>query len=148
MHTAFGKVSQLMEALVHIHRLGGLARLERLRREHLPEGAEGDGKEGDKEAVPDDPLAAPERIRASAEAFRLRYFIVLPTAIFLYLGSFASTIYKIFAHQIETWEPGLLLIPMLAIVGVACLCFWLLIPHLPGYVSVRRLLGHRPPQGD
>jgi uncharacterized membrane protein YqhA len=141
LHFTFSKVSELMEALMHIHRIGGPIQVERLlsreramRQEEVEEGE-----------MPD-PYEPPERIRASAEQFKIRYFVVLPTALVLYLLSFASTIYRIFARQFQTWEPGLLVAHAFASVIVACVCYWLLMPSLPGYVSVRRLLGQKKPE--
>ncbi len=149
IHREFGKISQLMEAVIHIHRMGGLERIERLRQEEMrqrkPEKLK-ENEEAGEEIF--DPLAPPERIRASAEAFKIRYFVVLPVAFLLYLMSFTSTIYKIFTRQVLKWDPSSLAIPALAAVAVACLCFWLLMPHLPGYVSVRILLGHKSREGD
>lgn len=143
LHFTFSKISELMEALMHIHRLGGPVMAERLVvREKTGREAEQDKAEED---IPD-PFDPPERIRASAEPFKIRYFVVLPTALVLYLMSFASTIYRIFARQFQTWEAGLLVGHAFAIVIVACLCFWLLMPSLPGYVSVRRLLGQKKPE--
>ena len=144
LHFTFSKVSELMEALMHIHRLGGPVQAERLLErekaawEEEPEAVEEDG-------LPD-PYGPPERIRASAEPFKIRYFIVLPSVLVLYLMSFASTIYRIFARQFQTWETGLLVAHAFAIVIIACICFWLLMPSLPGYVSVRRLLGQKKPE--
>jgi hypothetical protein len=152
IHFEFGKISQLMEALMHIHRMGGLPRIERLRQEELKEIARmkdsGGESEGKTEKDIYDPLEPPRRIRASAQVFQTRYFVVLPSAFLLYLLSFAGTIYRIFTRQIQSWDPAGLALPVLAAVAVACACYWLLMPWLPGYVSVRSLLGHKPVGGD
>jgi len=144
LHFTFSKVSELMEALMHIHRLGGPVMAKKLL------AREKAAKEGEEEAVEDmeipDPYSPPERIRASAEPFKIRYFIVLPTALVLYLMSFASTIYRIFARQFQTWETGLLVTHAFVTVLIGCICFWLLMPSLPGYVSVRCLLGQKKPK--
>ena len=145
----FGKNSQLMEALLHIHRMGGPSRVETLRKEAIEQAMEEkgiDAVEAGKEIF--DPYAEPGRIRASANAFRIRYFIVFPTALVLYLLSFASTIYRIFARQIATWEPSHLVVPAFATAIVAGVCYWLLMPYLPGYVNLKKLLGGEPSEGD
>jgi hypothetical protein len=143
-HFTFAKNSQLMEALLHIHRLGGVARIEKLALDEQNMLLK-DTSETVKKFYP---FAPPERIRASAGAFRIRYFIVLPTFIFLYLLGFTSTIYRIFTHQILSWEPGYLVLPALASAIVGCLCFGFLMPALPGYVSVRGLLGQKTQEGE
>jgi hypothetical protein len=73
---------------------------------------------------------------------------VLPTAAILYLFGFASTIYRIFTRQMLAWGPGQIVVPVLAAVAVSTMCYWYLMPHLPGYVSVRRMLGYKPPEGE
>jgi len=147
MHTTFGKTSQMMEALIDIHRQGGLRRVESLLSLERQKRTQLKGKGGESEPL-FDPFKPPERVRASAEVFRIRYFVVLPTSLVLYLLGFASTIYRIFARQILTWEPGYLVLPAAATAVVGCACFWLLMPLLPGYVSVRGLLGHKRSQGE
>lgn len=141
IHFEFGKVSQLMESLMHIHRMGGLLRIERLRAE-VENSGEVDTETGDDDGKVQkyDPLAPPDRIRASAQVFQIRYFVVLPTALLLYLLSFAGTIYRLFTRQILAWEPAGLAMSALGAVIVACLCYWLLMPNFPGYVSIRQLL--------
>jgi len=148
LHFEYTGISLLMEGLVHIHRMGGRARVETLYREakKKQEEEKSAGIEPSTEAM--DPYAPPRRIRASAGIFKLRYFIVLPTALVLYLLSFASTIYRIFARQIETWEPSYLVMPAFAMVFIGSFCYWFLMPHLPGYVSVRGLLASRSSEGE
>jgi hypothetical protein len=145
----FGKASQLMEALLHIHRMGGPKVVDGLRKDAIADLIDRKGVDP-VQASSDtfDPYAPPERIRASAGAFRIRYFIVLPTALVLYLMSFASTIYRIFVRQIQTWEPSHLVVPALAAAIVGGLCFWFLMPWLPGHVSMGRLLAGGPSGGD
>jgi len=143
LHTAFAWNSLLMEGLVNIHRLGGIRRVDLLLARERDERREGD--EGE-ELV--DPFAPPDRIRASSESFKLRYFVVMPSALVLYLLGFASTIYRIFARQVHAWEPGMLILPALAATLVACMCFWFLMPMLPGYISVRRLFWRRKSEGE
>ncbi len=146
LHLAFSWNSLLMEGLVNIHRQGGPDRVEGLRRmERARRLAEGEDPESEERF---DPFGRPDRIRASAEAFKIRYFVVLPTALVLYLMSFASTIYRIFAYQVQAWNRGVLFFCALAAVGIGCLCFWLLMPHLPGYVSVRELIHPKRSRGD
>jgi len=145
VYFVFGKVSLLIEGLAAIHRLGGPEQAERVFMVEKKKREEGSGEE---ESPPVDPFRAPERIRASAEAFKRRYFILLPTVLVLYLMSFASTIYRIFARQVLTWEPGSLVLPALGTAVLVAGCFWLLMPHLPGNVSMLKLLGHRKPEGD
>jgi len=144
LHFTFSKVSQLMEALMHIHRLGGLIQVNRMLAREKADRMEDDEKLSGEEMP--DPFAPPARIRASAEPFKIRYFIVLSTTLVLYLMSFASTIYRIFARQFQTWETGLLVVHALVTVAVGCVCFWLLMPSLPGYVSVREMLGQKKPK--
>jgi hypothetical protein len=142
-HTAFAWNSALMEGLVNIHRLGGIRRVDLLLARERDERGEGEEGKGLK-----DPFAPPERIRASAESFKVRYFVVLPSAFVLYLLGFASTIYRIFARQVHAWEPGVLVLPALAAALVACVCYWLLMPMLPGYISVRGLLWPGKSEGE
>lgn len=149
LHFAFSRNSQMMESLIQIHRHGGLECLELLLR-HEKKSGNGNGSsenQGDKE-VKYDPLEPPLKIRASAESFKIRYFIVLPTMLALYLLAFMSTIYILFARQIQTWDPGLLVLPTLATAIVGSLCFWQLMPVLPGYVSVRKLIGFKKVTGE
>jgi hypothetical protein len=149
LHFTFGLNSQLMEGLINIHRLGGLRRAELLTIEEKSQEKDyRDPASNINKPEKHELFSAPQRIRASAEAFKIRYFIILPSVIVLYLLSFTSTIYRIFAHQIQTWEPGWLLLPALAFAVIACLCFWLLQPWLPGYVSVRKLIGFKKPEGE
>ncbi|HDS30110.1 MAG TPA: hypothetical protein ENN67_03615 [Firmicutes bacterium] len=149
IHFEFVKISQLMEALMHIHRMGGLARIERLRREEAikKKGKGSDDENGTGKELYD-PLKPPRRIRASGQVFKIRYFIVLPSAILLYLFCFTGNIYRIFTRQVLSWDPADLVFPALTAALVACVCFWLLMPHLPGYVSLRKLLGNVPEEGD
>lgn len=147
MHFVFSKVSELMEALLNIHRQGGLIRIQRIMSEVSsdPDGSD----EVDYKIEPDfDPLKPPKRIRASAGPFKTRYFIVLPSAFLLYLLGFVSTIYKIFVLQVQTWEQDALILPALGSVIVACVCYLFLMPHLPGYVSVRNLIKGTDDQGE
>jgi hypothetical protein len=138
-------VSLLIEGLAIINRLGGPERAERLF--ILEKKKREEGAEGEEEPLVN-PFSAPERIRASAEGFKRRYFILLPTALVLYLVSFTSTIYRIFARQILTWEPGYLVLPALGTAVLVVACFWFLMPYLPGNVSMLKLLGYREPEGD
>jgi len=155
LHLIFTYISLLMEGLVHIHRLGGKRRAKELSKEArrlktLTEDKVSYDPWG--EPVEDEPLidpfAEPPKIRASAEQFKIRYFIILPATLVLYLLSFAVTIYRIFTRQIQTWEPGHLVLPALTTAAVGCLCYWLLMPALPGYVSVRKLIGNKTLEGD
>jgi len=154
LHFEFARTSQLMESLMHIHRMGGAELMDRLYKLALKESKEaqkeaplGEKEVPSKPEIPD-PFRAPDRIRASAGPFRIRYFIVLPTAAILYLFGFASTIYRIFARQLLAWDPGQVVVPALAAVAVSTACYWYLMPYLPGYVSVRRMLGYKPPEGE
>ncbi|MCX6647454.1 MAG: hypothetical protein NTY09_14005 [bacterium] len=149
LHTSFSKNSQFFESLIHIHRLGGPIRVDAIMLKLKIESK--DVPEPDKPPENGelaDPYMPPEKIRASAESFKIRYFIILPATLVLYLFAFTSKIYSLFAHQIQTWEPGLLVLPALVTAIVACWCFWRLIPILPGYVSVRKLIGHKKQTGD
>ena len=144
MHLTFSKNSLFLESLIHIHRLGGpsLAESLLLRMKMDAEITPESEKKSENEDF-SDPFSPPSRIRASADTFRIRYFIILPTALVLYLLAFTSKIYILFTHQIQTWEPGLLVFPALASAIVASWCFWNLLPLLPGYVSVRKLIGNK-----
>jgi hypothetical protein len=149
MHFEFTNTSLLMEALVHIERMGGRDLVDGLYNKAIRDSEDlaklNPG--GKKEIIPN-PFGPPDRIRASAGAFRIRYFIVLPTVAILYLLSFASTIYRIFARQIQTWEPSQAVFAALVAVAMSTICYWLLMSFLPGYVSVRRIIGHKPSEGE
>jgi len=145
MHFTFGHNSRLMEGLINIHRFGGTDRVERLWREHKRELKDSDDYKLDEIR---DPFKPPERIRASAEQFKLRYFLILPTGLVLYLLSFASTIYRLFSRQVLAWEPGMLMLTALLIAALSSACFWSMQMWIPGYVSVRKLLGHKTPEGE
>ncbi len=149
LHFAFSRNSQMMESLIHIHRHGGLEHLEFvLGREKRSEDGNGSCEDqGGKEANYD-PLEPPMKIRASAGSFKIRYFIMLPTMLVLYLLAFTSTIYNLFARQIQTWDPGMLVLLTFAAAIVSLLCFWQLMPVLPGYVSVRKLIGFQKVTGE
>jgi hypothetical protein len=139
----------MMESLIHIHRHGGLECLEFLHR-HEKKSVDGNGScenQGSKETNYD-PLEPPLKIRASAGSFKIRYFIMLPTMLVLYLLAFTSTIYNLFARQIQTWDPGMLVLLVFAAAIVSSLCFWQLMPFLPGYVSVRKLIGFQKVTGE
>ncbi len=143
--TIFTNISLVFEGLVHIQRLGGLDRILTIQAgealEKRDPGLSGDEfEDGNIETY--DPLVPPERIRASSGPFRIRYFIVLPTSLVLYLMGYTSTIYSIFTRQILTWEPGNLVLPALATAVFGCLCYFVLLPLFPGYVSLRKLLGN------
>jgi hypothetical protein len=125
IHFAFSRNSQMMESLIHIHRHGGLECLEFLHR-HEKKSVDG----------------------TSAGSFKIRYFIMLPTMLVLYLLAFTSTIYNLFARQIQTWDPGMLVLLVFAAAIVSSLCFWQLMPFLPGYVSVRKLIGFQKVTGE
>ncbi len=149
IHFAFSRNSQMMESLIHIHRHGGLECLEFLLRQEKKSG-DGNGScenQGEIEASYD-PLEPPLKIKASAESFKIRYFIMLPTILVLYLLAFTSTIYILFARQIQTWDPGLLVLVACTAAIVSSLCFWQLMPFLPGYVSVRKLIGFQKATGE
>lgn len=149
IHFAFSRNSQMMESLIHIHRHGGLECLELLIRHEKKSGnGNGSSENQGKIEVSYDPLEPPVKIRASAGSFKIRYFIVLPTLLVLYLLAFTSTIYILFARQIQTWDPGLLVLIALATAIVSSLCFWQLMPVLPGYVSVRKLVGFKKGTGE
>ena len=139
------RVSLLIEGLAVISRLGGPEKAERAYFLEKKKREEGTGGEDEPMLNPFD---APERVRASAEGFKRRYFILLPTVLVLYLVSFTSTIYRIFARQILTWEPGYLVLPALGTVVLVAACFWFLMPCLSGNVSMLKLLGYREPEGD
>jgi len=143
-HTAFSQNSRFFESLIHIHRLGGPKlvdlKLLKLRKEQNVAAESEKSPENDKFS---DPYMPPVKIRASAESFKFRYFTILPASLVLYLLAFTSKIYTLFAHQIQTWEPGLLVLPALVTAIVACWCYWSLLPMLPGYISVRKLIGHK-----
>ncbi|MFH1676100.1 MAG: hypothetical protein ABIC40_03660 [bacterium] len=148
IHWSFGFNSQLMESLIFIHRSGGIGRFLTLRKKSvigIEKSPEDESQEEKEDEI--DPLKPPERIRASAQVFKIRYFIVLPASLVLYLLGFVSTIYSIFTRQIETWDSKSLAFPALTAFVVGTVCFWLLMPHMPGYVSVRRLLGQKPHGG-
>ena len=149
MHFEFTRTSQLMEALMHIHRMGGRELVDHLHKTAIEESDIRTRQDGEHEMdkIPN-PFSPPLRIRASAGPFRIRYFIVLPTAAILYLISFASTIYRIFTRQIQSWDPGYVIMPALIAVALSAVCFWLLMPYVPGYVGLRRLLGHKPHEGE
>lgn len=149
LHKSFTLNSVLMEGLINIHRHGGLIRIEHLLREESKlEKSNGDTKHSNIETPMINPLDCPLRISASAAPFRLRYFIVLPTVGILYLISFASTIYRIFARQIMTIEPGSLVMPAFGVASMLAVCFWLLMPAVPGYISVRKLIGFNKHKGE
>jgi hypothetical protein len=146
IYLTFGQSSQLLEGLIRIHRIGG-----RLKAEELHRKAKKDVKETDKSKDLEpiiDPFIAPGKIRASAGTFKIRYFVVFPTAIVLYLLIFASTIYRIFTRQIQTLEPGYLLLPSLGVAIFIAICFWFISPYLPGIVPMHMLLGIKPKDGD
>ena len=137
MHVTFSWISRFMESLLHIHRLGGTTVVNNILRKQEMDKEPENSTENDRIS---DPYAPPVRIRASAESFKIRYFVILPTVLVLYLLAFTSKIYSLFARQIQTWEPGLLVLPALTSTIVVCWCFWRLMPMLPGYVSVRELI--------
>jgi hypothetical protein len=143
IYLAFGNISLLMEALLNIHRIGGKLKAEELHRIALKEKDSGTLVEKSGTKI-NDPYGIPERIRASAGAFKIRYFIVFPTAVVLYLLIYASTIYRIFTRQIQSLDPGNLVLPALGVSIFATVCYWLLLPHVPGSVSVPALLGLNP----
>jgi len=148
IHLVFTKISQLKEMLIDIHRRGGLIYVESLIRKERIEKIHVETAGGESEREIPDISKAPGRISASADAFRFRYFVVLPSALALYLLGFTSTIYRIFTRQILTWEPGYLVVPALATAIIGCLCFVFIMPLLPGYVSIRKLIGYKTREGE
>jgi len=145
----FIHISRLMEGLVLISRLGGRERALLLMqaKRHNREKKEGSEGEEEEEKV-EDIFAVPKRIRASINLFKLRYFVIFPSSIVLYLILFASTIYQIFNRQIVAWGPGGLALPSMGAALVAVVCFWVLMPHMPGYVSFKNLIGLGSSEGE
>lgn len=145
LHFIFGRVSQLYECLIDIHRKGGPVRAQNQYKETKAEQKSLESCEIEEILDPFDP---PSRIRASAENFKIRYFLILPTALVLYLLGFASTIYRLFVRQVLPWESGMLMTMALLIAALGFACFWAMMSLIPGYVSVRSLLGHKTPEGE
>lgn len=146
---AFGKVTLLMEALIHIHRMGGPAHLERLQK--IEEANKNKPGEEEAEEISERKpglYEEPKRIRASSGVFTLRYLVLLPTVFILYLMSFASTIYKIFTRQLVLIEPGLFVTLGLIVAIVVGICYWQIMRYLPGYVDIAGLMGNVRRKGE
>jgi len=145
IHLVFSHNSRFFEGLINIHRYGGPDRIARLYNEEKQAlHDKGDESAGSIE----DPFSPPVKIRASAENFKLRYFLILPAALVLYFLSFASTIYRLFARQVFTWDFGMLMLIALLLAALSSVCFWSMMPLLPGYVGVRKLFGKSTSEGE